>query len=54
MHILAQPPLRSDAEAIANQQPSDPDLRIDGGSPCMAVEGSQMLAYVATAATLVL
>ena len=42
MHLLAQPPLRADAEAVADDQHPDHQLRIDRGPPDLAVEGPQM------------
>ena len=44
MHLLAQPPLRADAEAIAYQQHADDQFRIDRGPARLAVEGPQLLA----------
>lgn len=38
MHLLAQPPLRPDAEAIAHQQHPDEELGIDGRPSGVAVE----------------
>lgn len=46
MDLLAQPPLRMDAQAIADNQHPDHHLRIDRGSACLAVEGPQVLANV--------
>src|SRR5215208_2189858 len=43
-HLLAQPPLRADAEAIAYQQHADDQFRIDRGPARLAVEGPQLLA----------
>ena len=42
MHLLAQPPLRADAEAIADNQHPDHQLRIDRRSPNRAVERRQV------------
>jgi len=42
MHLFAQPPLRTDAEAITNQQHSDQQLGIDGGTAGVAVEICKM------------
>ena len=44
MHLIAQPPLRTDAEAIADQQHADDQFRIDRGPACLTVEGPQLLA----------
>ena len=44
VHLLAQPPLRADAEAIAYQQHADDQFRIDRGPARLAVEGPQLLA----------
>jgi hypothetical protein len=38
VHFLAQPPLRADAEAIADKQHSDHELRIDRRAPRVAEE----------------
>ena len=38
MNLLAQPPLRPDTEAIAQQQHPDEEIGIDGRPPGMAVE----------------
>jgi hypothetical protein len=38
MHFLAQPPLGADAEAVADQQHPDHQLRIDRGPPVLAVK----------------
>src|SRR6056297_3123763 len=42
MNLFAQPPLRSDAEAITDQQHSDQQLRIDGRTAGVAVEICKM------------
>ena len=44
VHLLAQPPLRADAEAIAYQQHPDDQFGIDRGPARLAVEGPQLLA----------
>ena len=44
MHLLAEPPLRADAEAVADDQHPDHQLRVDRGPPDLAVEGPQMRA----------
>ena len=44
MHLIAQPPLRTDAEAIADQQHADDQFGIDRGPACLTVEGPQLLA----------
>src|SRR6056297_3019731 len=38
MHLFAEPPLRPDAEAIADQQHPDQQLWIDGGAARVTVE----------------
>ncbi len=40
--LVAQPPLRSDAEAVAHDQHSDHQLGIDRGPARLAVEGPQL------------
>ena len=45
MDLLAQPPLRADAEAIAHQQHPDHQLRIDRGPADVAVVGRQVSAH---------
>ena len=42
MDLLAQPPFRANAEAIANNQHPDHQLRIDRRPPDLAVIGLQM------------
>ena len=42
MYLLAEPPLRPDAEAISDQQHPDQQLGIDGGTAGVAVEIRQM------------
>ena len=42
MDLLAQPPLRSDAEAIAHHQHPDQQFGIDRGTPHRAVERRQV------------
>ena len=44
MHLFAQPSLRPDAEAIADQQHPDQELGIDGRTAGMAVEIREMAA----------
>ena len=44
MHLLAQPALRADAEAVADDQHPDHQLGIDRRPPGLAVEGPQVLA----------
>jgi hypothetical protein len=44
MHLLAQPPLRADAHAIADDQHADHQFGIDRGPSRLAVEWPQMLA----------
>ena len=44
MHLLAQPPLGADADAVADDQHPDHQLRIDRGPADLAVERPQMLA----------
>jgi hypothetical protein len=41
VNLLAQPPLRADPEAVADQQHADQQLRIDRGPPNRAVERRQ-------------
>src|SRR5215217_147077 len=43
VHLLAQPPLRADAEAVADDQHPDQQLRVDRRPPHLAVERSQFL-----------
>jgi len=42
MHLLAEPPLRPDAEAIAHQQHADQQFGIDGRATRVAVESGEM------------
>ena len=42
MNLLAQPPLRADAEAVADDQHPDQQLRIDRRPPHLAVERRQL------------
>ena len=42
MHLLTQPTLGTDAEAVADDQHADHQLRIDRGPPDLAIEGPQM------------
>src|SRR5579862_6938100 len=44
MDLFAQPALRTDAEAIANEQHAYQQLGIDRRTPDLTVEGSQMSA----------
>ena len=44
MHLLAEPPLRPDAEAIAHQQHPDEEFRVDRRPPRMAVEIGEVAA----------
>ena len=44
MHFLAEPALRADAEAVADDQHPDHQFRIDRGTPDLAVEGPQVRA----------
>lgn len=44
MHLLAQPTLRTDAHAVADDQHPDHQFGIDGGPARLAVEGPQMRA----------
>jgi len=41
--LLAEPPLRTDAQAVADEQHADHQLRVDRGSSCEAVEANQAL-----------
>lgn len=43
MHLVAEPPLGADAEAVADQQHPDHQLRIDRGPPVLAVKRRQRL-----------
>src|SRR5215216_1943903 len=43
VHLLAQPPLRADAKAVADDQHPDQQLRVDRRPPHLAVERSQFL-----------
>ena len=47
MHLFAQPPLGSDAEAVADDQHADHQLRIDRGPAGVAVEGGEVMAQIA-------
>ncbi len=47
MHLLAEPPLRSDAEAVADDQHPDQQLGIDRRAARMAVEVREMRADAA-------
>jgi hypothetical protein len=42
VYLLTQPALGADAEAVADDQHTDHQLGIDGGTACVAVEGSQV------------
>jgi hypothetical protein len=42
VNLLAQPPLGSDAEAVADQQHPDQQLRVDRGTTRRAVKRSQI------------
>ncbi len=42
VNLLAQPPLRADAEAVADDQHPDQQLRIDRRPPHLAVERRQL------------
>ena len=42
MHLLAQPALRADAEAVADDQHPDHQFRIDRGAADLAVEGPKV------------
>src|ERR1700722_15066207 len=42
MDLLAQPPLRANAEAVADDQHPDHQLGINRGTPDLAIEGAQM------------
>jgi hypothetical protein len=43
----SEPPLRSDAKAVANDEHPNHQLRIDQRSACMAVEGSKVAMQIA-------
>src|SRR5215212_2155633 len=45
MHFLAEPALRANAEAIADEQHPDHQLRVDRRTPDLAVEGPQVSAH---------
>ena len=47
MHFLAQPPLRADAEAVADDQHPDHQLGIDRGPPGVAVERREVPSQIA-------
>ncbi len=47
MDFLAQPALRADAQAVADDQHADHEFGIDRGPASVAVERSQMLAQFA-------
>jgi hypothetical protein len=47
MDLLAEPPLRPNAEAVTDQKHPDHEFRIDRGAPCMAVERSEVPAKLA-------
>jgi hypothetical protein len=42
MHFLAEPPLRADSKAVADDQHSDHQFGIDRRPPDRAVEGSEV------------
>jgi hypothetical protein len=44
MDLLAQPPLRANAEAISHQQHPDKEFRINRRAACIAVKRSEILA----------
>jgi hypothetical protein len=44
MHLLAETPLRADAEAIPDDQRADHQLRVDRGAPGRAVERGEIAA----------
>jgi hypothetical protein len=44
MHLLAEAALRANAEAIADQQNTDYQLRVDRRTPDLALEGQQVIA----------
>jgi hypothetical protein len=44
VHLLAQPPLGADPEAVPHEQHPDHQLRIDRGTSSVAVVVRQMLA----------
>ncbi len=46
MHFLAQAPFGPDAEAVADEQHPDHQLRIDRGPTHLAVERTQMRADI--------
>jgi hypothetical protein len=45
MHFLAEPALRANAEAIADEQHPDHQLRVDRRTSDLAVEGPQVSAH---------
>jgi hypothetical protein len=45
MHLLAEPSLGPDTEAVADDQHSDHQLRIDRRPACRAVMGRQLLPH---------
>lgn len=47
VHLLAQPPLRPDPEAVADDEHPDHELWVDRGAPGMAVERREVLAQLA-------
>jgi hypothetical protein len=47
VHLLAKPPLRPDAVAIANEQHADHQLGINRGPPSMAVERRELVTQAA-------
>src|SRR5205085_9472640 len=48
MHFLAEPALRANAEAIADEQHPDHQLRVDRRTSDLAVEGPQVSAHAGT------
>jgi hypothetical protein len=46
VHLFAQPALRADAGAVANDQHPDHQLRIDGGTARVAVERCEVLVQI--------
>ena len=53
MGLLAQPPLRADAVAIAHDQHADQQLRVNRRTPNRAVKIGEVMAQVAQIETLI-
>ena len=47
VHLLAQPPFRADAKAVADDQHADHELRIDRGTASVAIERCEVMPQLA-------